>query len=143
MTIAGTLARIVLVPLGLILAAAAAGFVLVTLGSERFIQEISNESYDGETLVILRGLFAQGAAIVSAVSVIPALGVVIIGEVARIKSLLYYMVGGGLAVASAPLLAGFMESQALAMPNATVLQIAASAGFFGGFVYWLIAGRSA
>ncbi|MEL6291197.1 MAG: hypothetical protein AAFQ44_05345, partial [Pseudomonadota bacterium] len=97
MTIAGTLARIVLVPLGLILAAAAAGFVLVTLGSERFIQEISNESYDGETLVILQGLFAQGAAIVSAVSVIPALGVVIIGEVARIKSLLYYMVGGGLA----------------------------------------------
>ncbi|MEL6228127.1 MAG: hypothetical protein AAFY53_12625 [Pseudomonadota bacterium] len=143
MTIAGTLARIVLVPLGLILAAAAAGFVLVTLGSERFIQEISNESYDGETLVILQGLFAQGAAIVSAVSVIPALGVVIIGEVARIKSLLYYMVGGGLAIASAPLLAGFMESQALAMPNTTVLQIAASAGFFGGFVYWLIAGRSA
>jgi hypothetical protein len=35
------------------------------------------------------------------------------------------------------------RSGALALPPAAVWQVLATAGFAGGFVYWLIAGRNA
>lgn len=143
MSIAATLGRIILVPIALLLAGIAAGIVLMTLGLETFTQEMARESYDGETYVIVRGLFTQGVAIASAITVVPTLLAVIIGEVGRIRSLIYYMAAGGLALAAAPLLAGVADGSALAMPNGSVLQVTATAGFFGGFVYWLIAGRTA
>ncbi|MEO1718624.1 MAG: hypothetical protein AAFR23_00140 [Pseudomonadota bacterium] len=143
MTVLGTLGRMILVPIALIVAAIAASIVLLTLGLETFTQEMARDSYDTETYVIVRGLIAQGAVLASAVSIVPTLLVVLIGEIGRIRSLLFYMAGGGLAVAAAPLIAGMAAGDAIAMPQGAVLQVAATAGFFGGFVYWLLAGRTA
>jgi hypothetical protein len=73
---------------------------------------------------------------------IPALVVVILGEVARIRSLIYYVVGGGAALAAMPLLARLGEAS-LGVPGGVLWQVFATAGFAAGFVYWLIAGRNA
>ena len=76
-------------------------------------------------------------------TLIPALLVVIIGEIARIRAAIYYVVGGGLSLAAMPLLARMSESGNVVIPETTVLQVFATAGFAGGFVYWLVAGRNA
>lgn len=143
MTITGTLLRLVVVPLGFILGALAAAFVLVTLGLERTTQAIARDDIPFEDPATLFALMTEGAAILSAASVVPALLVVIIGEVARIRSLLYYMAGAGLAMAIAPALAAIASGQAAVLPQLAVWQVAASSGFFGGFIYWLVAGRTA
>jgi len=74
---------------------------------------------------------------------IPVLLMVIIGEIARIRSAIYYGVGGGLALAAMPVLARMSESGNVVIPETTILQVFATAGFVGGFIYWLIAGRNA
>ena len=64
--------------------------------------------------------------------------------VARIRSLIYYVVGGGLALAAVPLLARYGQGgTAMPDPDQLVWQVFATAGFAGGFVYWLLAGRNA
>jgi hypothetical protein len=69
---------------------------------------------------------------------------VIVGEVARLKSALYYVVGGGVAIAIIPLIAGLSTPAALAGGLSPVVwQVLATAGFAGGFIYWLLAGRTA
>ena len=52
-------------------------------------------------------LMNQGLLLTTGLTVIPALLVVFIGEIARIRSALYYVVGGGLALAAVPLLARY------------------------------------
>jgi hypothetical protein len=79
----------------------------------------------------------------SALALLPALAIVLIGELARIRSVLYYVVGGGVALALLPLLAGLGMPPAAERPASVVWQVLATAGFAGGFVYWLLAGRRA
>jgi len=134
---------LIVIPFALLLAAMASGFVLVTLGLERItaflhVNPIGNE--DAETIF---AMMSQGFVLAASVTVIPALLMVIVGEIARIRSLVYYMVGGGLALAAIPLLARYGQGGAVASPDALVWQVFATAGFAGGFVYWLIAGRNA
>jgi hypothetical protein len=74
---------------------------------------------------------------------VPAILVVIVGEVARVRSALYYVAAGGAALAIVPFLTRLEQpATALALAPA-VWQVLATAGFAGGFVYWLIAGRNA
>ena len=75
-------------------------------------------------------------------TIIPALALIIIGEVARIRSIIYYVVGGGIALVAIPALAQAGLSIQIEMPSAAVWQVFATAGFLGGFTYWLIAGRT-
>jgi hypothetical protein len=85
----------------------------------------------------------QGGLLLAGLTIIPALVLVIVGEVARIRSWLYYMIGGGVALGLLPIttLAGTPDLSAL--PPAALWQVLATAGFAGGLVYWLLAGRSA
>ncbi len=76
-------------------------------------------------------------------TLLPALAVAIIGEVARIRSFLYYLLAGGAAAALMPLISGPPEGVESATYSAHYFAIIATAGFAGGFVYWLIAGRNA
>jgi hypothetical protein len=134
-----TLARLIVVPLSFVLAAAAALFVLVTLGLERITQAAKQgASGDLGHLEVLFDLVWQGGLLASGATILPALAVVVIGEVARIRSSVYYIVGGGLALAVIPLLA-----RSGALPPAMVWQVFATAGFVGGWIYWLLAGRRA
>ena len=73
----------------------------------------------------------------------PALLLVIIGEVARIRGALYYVIGGGAALAVVPLLARLGQPARVLELSPVVWQVLATAGFAGGFVYWLLAGRRA
>jgi hypothetical protein len=102
--------------------------------------------YGGEALNSLPALMDflwQAYVLTSTVTLLPALAVVLIGEVGRIRSVLYYIGGGGAASALFPLLAYLGPSPADEPTTPAVLQVLATAGFVGGFVYWLLAGRRA
>jgi hypothetical protein len=137
-----TIGRLVLVPLAFLIATLTAVFVLVTLGLERITVALHGPTAEPDSLAALLDLLAEGVLLASALTIIPALAVVIVGEVARIRSLIYYLVGGGAALVAVPLLARFGEA-AQVMPATLLWQVFATAGFAAGFVYWLIAGRTA
>ena len=135
------LKRLFLVPIGFVFGAIATLAVLLSLGSEHVTHAMAGreEVPIAETFEVLR----QAAVLASAMTLVPAIVLVIIGEVARIRSALYYVIGGGAALAAVPLISRMSEAGPLMLPGATVWQIFATAGFVGGFVYWLIAGRGA
>ena len=137
-----TLGRMILIPLALLLSAAATGFVLVTLGLERITAALHTRSGD-DTVVAMFDLVNQGMLLTTGLTVIPALLIVFVGEIASILSAIYYVAGGGAALAAVPLLARFSEQGNVVLPEQMVWQIFATAGFAGGFVYWLLAGRNA
>jgi hypothetical protein len=135
--------RIVLVAIGFVLAAVMATLVIGTLGLERFTQEMSRQGRADGMIELIWAIATNAGALskLSAAStIVPSLIAVVIGEVARIRSALYYILAGGLALAAIPFLIAVGQVTA---PPAAVWQVLATAGFAGGFIYWLIAGRSA
>lgn len=81
--------------------------------------------------------------LVTASALLPPLLVIVIGEVGRIRNTTFYMVGGGVSMSVLPLLA---TSGALGDGLSVIgiiWKVFATAGFVGGFVYWLVAGRTA
>jgi len=138
-----TVGRIFVVAFAFLLATLAAIFVVLTLGLERVTGELHRLAPDGDFVSTSFSLMDQGLALLAGLSIIPALLVIFVGEIVRIRSLVYYVAGGGAALAAVPLLARMQQSGAFAMPEQTVWQVFATAGFAGGFVYWLIAGRNA
>ncbi|MGD9670906.1 MAG: hypothetical protein AB7U75_17995 [Hyphomicrobiaceae bacterium] len=135
--------RLILIPIAALIAGLIGGLVLVTLGLERITQATQGRWQDSDTIGGLYELLVQGHLLVSGLTLIPALAVVIIGEVARIRSMLYYVLGGGLALVAVPLLARYGEADATSALPTAVWQVFATAGFAGGWTYWLIAGRNA
>lgn len=82
--------------------------------------------------------------VVPALTALPALAAAIIGEVLHIRSWMYYVLAGGASLAAIPLLAGAaLEGPAQSLPASEYMTIFATAGFAGGFIYWLLAGRGA
>jgi hypothetical protein len=81
-----------------------------------------------------------------AVAMLPALVVVVIAEAARMRSFIYYGVGGalvGLASYYGSDVSERLENTTDVVPVGHSLQLAAAAGIVGGLAYWLIAGRNA
>ena len=77
---------------------------------------------------------------------LPALVVIVISEAARLRSFLYYGVGGalvGLASYFGSDVSERLENTTDVVPVGHSLQLAAAAGIIGGLAYWLIAGRNA
>jgi hypothetical protein len=139
------LGRLIVVPLAFVLAVVTAVGVLMTLGLERITHALSGSRGLDEGSVDVLFDIAHGAiGLAGAATVVPAILVVILGEVARIRSALFYVLGGGAALAVLPLLAraGSLGSGGMASLG-TIWPVFATAGFAGGFVYWLIAGRNA
>ena len=105
--------------------------------------------------VLAAGSGWMGAAIfavtvVPALTIVPALVAIIIGEALHIRSWMYYVLAGGAALLAVPLLArapgDLVVAPAelmVALPSGQYMTIFAAAGFVGGFVYWLLAGRNA
>ncbi|MEM7192931.1 MAG: hypothetical protein AAF405_08750 [Pseudomonadota bacterium] len=77
-----------------------------------------------------------------ALTALPAFAAAIIGEVLHLRSWVYYVLAGGAALAAIPLLAG-AATQGPNLPAGEYVTIFATAGFAGGFIYWLLAGRDA
>ncbi len=135
------LGRLVAIPLGLLFGALAAAVVLFTLGLERATVAVHKQGWEPADIDRLFGIALDGSLLLAGATIVPALAIVLIGEVARIRSLVYYVAGGGLALAAIPVLARIGPSATDATLSAAVWQVLATAGFAGGFVYWLVAGR--
>ena len=137
--------RIIIVPIGFLLAVAVTIAVLLTLGLEVTTQTLARKSSDADRIEVLVGMGLDILHIFAATTVLPALLVVIVGEVARIRSMLYYVLGGGLAIAVFPLLArlGPTLSEAGGPLPVRAWAVLSTAGFAGGLAYWLVAGRRA
>ncbi len=140
---ARTLGRLLLVPIAFIVSALVVLFVIVSLGQERIVEALAGRSLDDTSVGAAFQLMGLGLSLFSVYTLVPAVLVVIVGEVARLRSALYYVAGGGAALAIVPFLTRFDQpASALALAPA-VWQVLATAGFAGGFVYWLLAGRNA
>ena len=139
---ARTFGRLIIVPFAFLLAAMTAGMLLFVLGQERIVQVLGGQN------VTVDGVFGAGEVMVrvaiatfSVQTLLPVLLLIVFGEVSHLRSPIYYIVGGGAAVGVIPLLARLGQT---GLPEAASLwQIFATAGFAGGFVYWLLAGRRA
>jgi len=145
-----TLLRMMWVPMAALLSAAAGILIAFSIGQERLIQAAGGQRglLDWATALLLDprqllGVVHVAGSFASALTIIPAVLLIIVGEVARIRSALYYVAGGGLAIAAVPLLMRTLQSSGTLSIALPVLQILATAGFAAGFVYWLLAGRSA
>ena len=132
------LGRMIWLPIAFVVSGMVAAMVLLTLGLER----ITGAAHTDDTtwLVAMFEIVRHAPLLASGIPLVPALLVVIVGEVARIRSALYYILGGGVALAVLPLFARFGNSGAT---PTIVWQVFASAGFAGGALYWLLAGRRA
>lgn len=143
-----TIGRLIWVPIAFVISAAGTVFFLMMIAQERIVQAMTGRGPDTASLGAIVDLMRQGQLLLSAMTIVPAVLVVIIGEVARIRSVLYYIVGGGIAFAAVPLLARYGQAGAGAslssiLPATLVWQVFATAGFLGGWVYWFLAGRNA
>lgn len=139
-----TVWRMIVVPFSFLIAALFTAFVLVTLGMERATQAVYGKNLDEtDSFFAIIDLVGQGVVLASGVTLLPAIAVVLIGEISRIRSAVYYILGGGAALVSVPLLVRFGQSGDMVLPNPVVWQVFATAGFAGGFIYWLMAGRRA
>ncbi len=136
-----TLGRMIVVPIAFLTAMATSMFVLLTLGYERIVQAMTASGTDLFEAIL--DLVGNGALIAASFTILPALVLIVIGEVARVRSALYYILGGGAALAAIPLLARFGQQADAAVAGAALWQVFATAGFAGGLVYWLLAGRRA
>ena len=138
-----TIGRLILVPFALLMAALAAAFVIISLGQERVVKAMAAEDISFDTMIGALALLARlASAVFSVTTLLPVLLLIIGGEIGRIRSPIYYVVGGGVTLAVVPFLARL--GQAGSGDAATVLwQLFATAGFAAGFVYWLVAGRGA
>jgi hypothetical protein len=137
------LGRIILLPIAFVLAAVATLFVVFSLGQERVVQAISTRSSDEVPVGAIMDIVGLALRFASLHTLVPALLLVVVGEATRIRSAVYYIVGGGVALGVVPLLTRFSQPATLLELSPAVWQVLATAGFAGGFVYWLLAGRTA
>ncbi|MFV0297882.1 MAG: hypothetical protein ACK5JT_17385 [Hyphomicrobiaceae bacterium] len=138
------LGRLILVPLGFVLAAMATAAVFFTLGLERLTHAVASADMQHDGVDMFFSFAAGAVGIAGAATIIPALAIIIIGEVSRIRSFSYYVAGGGIAMAVMPLMAAVGSFGLGSSGNlGSTWPVFATAGFAGGFLYWLVAGRTA
>jgi hypothetical protein len=134
--------RLIVVPLAFLLGTVAAMFILFTLGMEKITHALAGRAVEADASQIFE-FMRQASALASAATIVPAILLVIVGEVARIRSSAYYILGGGAALCALPLMAMAGSLSNDLAPLGTLWTVFATAGFAGGFVYWLLAGRNA
>ena len=137
------LGRIILLPIAFVLAAMATLFVVFYVGQGPVVQAISTRRPDELPVEAILDMVGMALRFATVHTLVPALLLVIVGEVARIRSAVYYIVGGGVALAVVPLLTRMGQPTTAVELSPVVWQVLATAGFAGGFVYWLLGGRTA
>lgn len=137
--------RVLWVAFSFLFSAAVAVIILFSVGALWLGNEFAAEIDDPAMLIpahIFGALFFFGA-VGPALTALPGIAAILIGEVLRLRSWLYYVAAGGLAIGIIPWLAGRNSPNVESLPAADYMMIFASAGFAAGFVYWLMAGRNA
>jgi hypothetical protein len=136
--------RILWIPFAMLAAALTTVAVIVVLGQERIVQAMAGREPDQVVVSAAFDILGLLVALTSVQTLLPPLLLVVVGEVARLRSALYYVVGGGISIAVIPLLARLADPmQFMVGVSPVVWQVLATAGFAGGLVYWVLAGRSA
>lgn len=110
-------------------------------GYEGFVDgyRVSGEPTGVIDMLMRLVLAGVGASVIGALAFVPAGLAIVAAEAFRLRGLLYHVVAGGV-IAIALLAATWVPADALrSLPPDWNLFLAA--GFVGGFVYWLIAGR--
>lgn len=137
--------RLLWVVIAFVLSAIVAAGLLATLGMERLVQDIQADArLDGSELQGWLMMWDQAAlvfGVFSALTLVPAVLLVVVGEVARIRSAIYWVLGGGASLACIPYLTSLLGSGDITLPTQTLLQVLATSGFAGGLAYWALAGR--
>lgn len=98
-----------------------------------------------DTLGILTIFILTVSAFVASFAFVPAIVVIIIAETFGLRSILFHAVAGALIALFCGYTLGFIEPMPrfdFDMPLSTNLELMAAAGIAGGFVYWLVAGRT-
>lgn len=140
----GAVGRLIWLPFAMLAAALTTVATIVVLGQERIVQAMAGREPDQVVVSAALDIFGLLVALTSVQTLLPPLLLVIVGEVARLRSALYYIVGGGISIAMIPLLARLADPmQFMVGMSPVVWQVLATAGFAGGLVYWLLAGRNA
>jgi hypothetical protein len=142
------LRRVAAVLFGFILAVIGATVTLFMLGAHWAAGEVTAYAPDNadeisQTLNEWLGVVAFFLTVAPVMTLLPALAVVAAGEIARVRSVLYYILGGGIAAAVMPVIMAPPEVAASPSYSAQYFAIIATAGFVGGLVYWLVTGRNA
>ena len=120
----------------------AAGFALAQYALAALNAEFPEGLSDGD--LVLFGHFVWGAAVL--ICVVPVIFVAWIGEIARMRGLLWYAGATGFAAASAP----WVIRATLHLPRAVGYNFAELrfalvfflGGLISGWIYWIIAGRN-
>jgi len=144
--IARTVLRMLWVIVAFSIAAVAALAVLFTLGAMWAGNELRAAAPDDPLLqdgAQIFGLMLFADTVGPALTALPALVAVVAGEVLRVRSWLYYVLAGGLALAAIPIMAAPDMAELPAIVASRSTTIFATAGFAGGFLYWLLAGARA
>jgi hypothetical protein len=129
------------------LAALAAVVVLFALGAVWAGDEIRAAApnhplvrHGGEAAL---GFVIFAGTVAPALNALPALLALVVGEIFRIRSWMYYVLAGGASLAAVPLLVAPASADLPSILASQYITIFAAAGFAGGFVYWLLAGARA
>ncbi len=135
------LGRLIVVPFGFVMAGLTAAVVLVVVAQEKFAA--AARGIDADTVFgAIEPLLKLAMSLLSVQTVVVPILLVIVGEVARIRHPAYYVVGTGAALTLIPLVAK-LGVDAGAANLMAIWPVFATAGFAGGLVYWLLAGRRA
>lgn len=140
--------RLLAVAFGFLLAILAGAITLFVLGARWAAGEVTAftpQEADEVSRAINQGLgvIAFFFTVAPVLTLLPGLAAAVVGEVARIRSLLYYLIAGGAAAALMPLIATRSEATGSTAYTAPYFTLMATSGFAAGIVYWLIAGRKA
>jgi hypothetical protein len=137
------LLRIIVITFALMAAFMAAG---VTLAIGVVAPDWGGVDSDAFERIWFFGFAFLATSFVGAVALLPALLLVVLAEAARIRTFLYYGIGGALIALVAFYgsdVSSMLENTTDIAPVGHSLQLAAAAGIIGGLVYWLIAGQNA
>ncbi|MFY9685294.1 MAG: hypothetical protein WAJ88_05815 [Pseudolabrys sp.] len=137
------LGRIIVIVFGLLVAIIVAG---ITLAIGIVLPEWAAMDSDPIERVIFFFVAFFATSLVVVFALLPAALVIAILEVLRMRSFIYYGVGGALVALASYYgsdISVQLENTTDVPPVANALQLAAAAGILGGLAYWLIAGRNA
>lgn len=141
-----TLFRMIWVVTALLVAIAVALTVLFALGAVWVGDELKEAAPNDPLLrdgAPIFGVVMFAGTVGPALTALPALVAAVAGEALRIRSWMYYVLAGGVALAVVPLLAAPQGADLTEIAASHYMTIFATAGFAGGFTYWLLAGARA
>jgi hypothetical protein len=148
MRISAAVNRVLIIFIGFVLAIITGGLTLLFVGSRWAAQEVAAQMSDNPDEVSrfmseAWGMVAFLFTVAPVLTLLPAIVAILVGELARIRSALYYIAAGGVAAAIMPLIAQPQEAAQAGTYAVPYFTIMATAGFAAGLIYWLLAGRRA